>query len=123
MASGSPFPPATVGKETFVVAQANNALVFPGLGLGAIVARASRITSGMLRAAARAVAKEIDATRPGAPLLPPFDTLRQTSTAVAAAVARAAVEDGVARQYGGTFDDAVAAAMWEPAYRPLRPLN
>ena len=123
VASGSPFPPATVGKETFVVAQANNALVFPGLGLGAIVARASRITSGMLRAAARAVAKEIDATRPGAPLLPPFDTLRQTSTAVAAAVARAAVEDGVARQYGGTFDDAVAAAMWEPAYRPLRPLN
>ncbi|MGO8825313.1 MAG: malic enzyme-like NAD(P)-binding protein, partial [Acidimicrobiales bacterium] len=77
----------------------------------------------MLRAAARAVAKEIDATRPGAPLLPPFDTLRQTSTAVAAAVARAAVEDGVASQYGGTFDDAVAAAMWEPAYRALRPLN
>ena len=123
VASGSPFPPATVGKETFVVAQANNALVFPGLGLGAIVARASQITSGMLRAAARAVAKEIDATRPGAPLLPPFDTLRQTSTAVAAAVARAAVEDGVASQHGETFDDAVSAAMWEPAYRPLRPLN
>ncbi len=123
VASGSPFPPATVGKDTFVVAQANNALVFPGLGLGAIVARASRITSGMLRAAARAVAKEIDATRPGAPLLPPFDTLRQTSTAVAAAVARAAVEDGVASRFEGTFDDAVAAAMWEPAYRPLLPLN
>ncbi|MGO9343641.1 MAG: NAD-dependent malic enzyme [Acidimicrobiales bacterium] len=123
VASGSPFPPATVGKETFVVAQANNALVFPGLGLGAIVARASRITSGMFRAAARAVANEIDATRPGTPLLPQFDTLRQTSAAVAASVARAAVEDGVASRDDGTFDDAVAAAMWEPAYRSLRPKN
>ncbi len=123
VATGSPFPPATVGKETFVVAQANNALVFPGLGLGAIVAGASRVTSGMFRAAARAVAKEIDATRRGAPLLPSFDTLRQTSAAVAASVARAAVEDGVASRDEGTFDDAVAAAMWEPAYRSLRPQN
>jgi len=120
VATGSPFPPATVGKETFVVAQANNALLFPGLGLGSIVARASRVTPGMLRAAAGAIAEEVDAT-PGAPLLPPVGTLRQTSAAVAAAVVRAAVQDGVASRVDGPVGDAVTAAMWEPAYRPLRP--
>jgi malate dehydrogenase (oxaloacetate-decarboxylating) len=123
VATGSPFPPVTVGKETFVVAQANNALVFPGLGLGAIVCRASRITPGMLRAAAGAVAAEVDATRPGASLLPPVPTLRRTSAAVAAAVARAAVADGVAGRDAEPFEDAVASAMWEPAYRPLRPAH
>ncbi len=121
VATGSPFPPARIGTETFAVAQANNALVFPGLGLGAIVAKASRVTPGMLRAAARAIAEEVDVSGSGAPLLPPVDTLRQTSAAVAAAVAQAAVRDGVARHDGGSFHDAVTAAMWEPAYRPLRP--
>ncbi len=121
VATGSPFPPAVVGNETFDIAQANNALVFPGLGLGAIVSRASRITPGMLRAAAAAVAGELDSTQPGAPLLPPVDTLRQTSAGVAAAVARAALQDGVARREEVAMEDAIATAMWEPAYPPLRP--
>jgi malate dehydrogenase (oxaloacetate-decarboxylating) len=123
IATGSPFPPAVVGGESFVVAQANNALVFPGLGLGAIVSGASRITSGMLSAAAAAVASELDSTQPGAPLLPPVDTLRHTSAAVAAAVARAAMQDGVARREDPAVDDAVAKAMWEPVYPPLRPAD
>jgi len=123
VATGSPFPPVVVGKETFAVAQANNALVFPGLGLGAIVSRASRVTSGMLRAAAAAVADELDHTQPGAPLLPPVDTLRQTSAGVAAAVARAAVQDGVARREDVALEDAVTAAMWEPVYPSLRPVG
>ncbi|MDA8076036.1 MAG: oxaloacetate-decarboxylating malate dehydrogenase, partial [Actinomycetota bacterium] len=121
VATGSPFPPAVVRNETFAIAQANNALVFPGLGLGAIVSRASRITPGMLRAAAAAVAGELDPTRPGAPLLPPVDTLRQTSAGVAAAVARAALQDGVARLEGAVLEGAVTEAMWEPVYPPLRP--
>ena len=121
VATGSPFPPAVVGNETFDIAQANNALVFPGLGLGAIVSRASRITPGMLRAAAAAVAGELDSTQPGAPILPPVDTLRQTSAGVAAAVARAALQDGVARREEVAMEDAIATAMWEPAYPPLRP--
>ena len=122
VATGSPFPPAKVGEDTYAVAQANNALVFPGLGLGAIVSRASRITPGMLRAVAQAIAEKADPV-PGAPLLPPMDTLRQTSATVAAAVARAAVQDGVARHDDGTFEDSVAAAMWEPAYRRLLPAD
>ncbi len=121
VATGSPFPPARVGGETFPVAQANNALVFPGLGLGVIVARASRVTPGMLRAAAGAIAEQVDGAQPGTPLLPPVATLRRTSAAVAAAVARAAVRDGVARRADETFEGSVAAAMWEPAYRPILP--
>jgi malate dehydrogenase (oxaloacetate-decarboxylating) len=121
VATGSPFPPVSIGTRTVVVAQANNALVFPGLGLGAVVARASRVTPAMIRAAAGAIADETDSTRPDAPLLPSIDALRQTSAAVAAAVARAAALDGVARRYEDAYDDAVAAAMWEPVYRPLRP--
>jgi len=121
VATGSPFAPVTIGTRTVVVAQANNALVFPGIGLGVAIARATRVTSGMLRAAARAVAGEVDTTEADAPsLLPPIATLRQTSAAVAKAVARAAVQDGVARCDHGTFDEQVAATMWEPAYRPIR---
>jgi malate dehydrogenase (oxaloacetate-decarboxylating) len=121
VATGSPFVPVSMGKDTFEVAQANNALVFPGIGLGTIVSGTSRVTSGMIRAAAGAVAGQVDSSRPGAPLLPPIDTLRETSAAVAAAVARAAAVDGVGRRVGEPIDDTVAAAMWESAYRPLRP--
>ena len=97
VATGSPFEPVTVGGDTFVVGQANNALVFPGIGLGAIFVRASRVTARMIGAAADAVASSVDGGAVGAPLLPEVEALRETSVAVAAAVARAAREDGVAK--------------------------
>jgi malate dehydrogenase (oxaloacetate-decarboxylating) len=122
VATGSPFPPVDYRSVRYVIGQANNALVFPGLGLGALVARASRITDNMLSAAAHAVAGLIDASAPGAPLLPEIDALRQTSLAVAVAVARAAAADGVAR---APLDENVHAQvldrMWQPVYRPVRP--
>ena len=80
--------PVELDDVTYHIAQANNALVFPGLGLGVTVARASRISDRMIAAAADAVAKLSDATRPGAPLLPPMTDLRPVSAAVAIAVAR-----------------------------------
>ena len=80
-----------------MIGQANNALVFPGLGLGAVVARASRMTDRMIFAAAEAVAGLVDATNPGASLLPQINDVRETSVAVAMAVAQAAAADGVAR--------------------------
>ena len=70
-ATGSPFGPVTYQDRTFQIAQANNALVFPGLGLGVAVAKARRISDGMIAAAADAVARMSDATSPGAALLPP----------------------------------------------------
>lgn len=120
VATGSPFPPVTIAGDTFTISQANNALIFPGLGLGTIVTGASRITPAMIRAAANAVAGETDSDHPGAPLLPPIDTLRRTSARVAVAVARAAVADGVGTWKEATLE-AVTAAMWEPTYPALCP--
>ena len=124
IATGSPFPPVTHEGVTHVIGQANNALVFPGLGLGAIVSRATRITDGMLLAAAERIAETIDTGTPGAPILPLVDQLRETSAAVAAAVARAAAHDGVARTpiADDQLDRTVREAMWSPVYRPIQPV-
>ncbi|MGW3140644.1 NAD-dependent malic enzyme [Streptomyces sp. NPDC001139] len=120
IATGSPFEPVTRDGVTYEIGQANNALVFPGLGLGAVVARATRITDSMLSAAAHAVAGQVDSTARGASLLPHTRLLRRTSAAVAVAVARAAAEDGVAREpVDDTIEDRVRRAMWEPVYRPV----
>ncbi|KUN30125.1 NAD-dependent malic enzyme [Streptomyces antibioticus] len=120
VATGSPFEPVTRDGVTHLIGQANNALVFPGLGLGAVVARATRVTDGMLSAAAHAVAAQVDPTAPGAAILPLTNELRRTSTAVAVAVARAAAEDGVARTaIDATIEERVREAMWEPVYRPV----
>jgi malate dehydrogenase (oxaloacetate-decarboxylating) len=125
VATGSPYPAVSVGGTRFEIGQANNALVFPGLGLGVIAARARRVTDGMLLAAAHAVADLVDISAPGAPLLPPVARLRETSVAVATAVARAAWAEGVANaEPAADPADLVAevrALMWEPRYRPVRP--
>ena len=122
VAAGSPFDAVDHDGVRYEIGQANNALVFPGLGLGVIAARARRVTDGMLLAAARAVAGLADISAQGAPLLPRVTDLRETSAAVAAAVARAAVAEGVA---DATLDADLAAQvralMWEPRYRPVKP--
>jgi malate dehydrogenase (oxaloacetate-decarboxylating) len=116
VATGSPFAPVEHGGVTYRIAQANNALVFPGLGLGVTAARASRITDGMIAAAADAVAGFSDATRPGAPLLPPVSDLRPVSAAVAIAVAHAAEAEGLARTPLDNPIEQVRRAMWRPDY-------
>jgi malate dehydrogenase (oxaloacetate-decarboxylating) len=121
VATGSPFGAVDHGGIRYEIGQANNALIFPGLGLGVIAARARRVTDGMLLAAARAVADLTDISTPGAPLLPLVADLRETSVAVAASVARAAEAEGMA---SATLDadltGQVRALMWEPRYRPVR---
>ena len=122
VATGSPFDAVDYGGIRYEVGQANNALIFPGLGLGVIAARAQRVTDGMLLAAARAVADLADISAPGAPLLPRVTDLRETSVAVAAAVARAAAAEGVASAgLDADLTGQVRALMWEPRYRPVRP--
>lgn len=121
VATGSPFPPVDYRGVRYQIGQANNALVFPGLGLGVIAARATRVTDTMLSAAAHALSGLVDTATPGAPLLPRIETLRETSVAVATAVAQAAVDDGVATAPLGDDPRAVVRAlMWEPVYRPVR---
>ena len=116
VATGSPFPPVEHDGVTHTVAQANNALVFPGIGLGVTVARASRVSDGMLQAAADAVAGLVDVTEPGAPLLPPIADLRAVSASVAVAVVEAAVREGLAQAEVTDPLAQVTAAMWEPVY-------
>jgi len=122
IATGSPFSPVAYQGVTYQIGQANNALIFPGLGLGALLARAKRVTNHMITAAAQAVARLTDTAAPGTPLLPPIDELRTTSAQVAFAVAQAAAQDGVAGQTGITAG-AVRAAMWQPRYAPIRAVS
>ncbi len=122
VATGSPFPPVDYHGVRYTIGQANNALIFPGLGLGVIAARATQVTDNMLAAAAHAVSELVDTSTPGAPLLPRVAALRETSVAVAAVVAQAAAADGVARaRLDGDGRASVRALMWEPVYRPVRP--
>ena len=111
----------TYGGVEYQVARANNALIFPGLGLGITVCRARRISDGMLAAAARAVADMSAAAAPGAPVLPPVTSLRAVSAAVAIAVARAAQAEGLAQIMLDDPAKQVAEAMWVPAYPLIEP--
>jgi malate dehydrogenase (oxaloacetate-decarboxylating) len=116
VAAGSPFAPVTYEGRTYQIAQANNALIFPGLGLGVTVARASRITDQMLAAAADAVAALSDATTMGASLLPSVDQLRMVSAAVGIAVAQTADSEGLAQVDLHNTVQQIHEAMWRPAY-------
>ncbi len=116
VATGSPFEPVQHDNGVYSIAQANNALVFPGLGLGVTVARASRITEPMIAAAADAVARLSDATTRGSALLPPVDDLRPVSAAVAIAVAQAAEREGLAQVPLHNPIEQVHQAMWRPEY-------
>jgi len=120
IATGSPFSPVTHKGVTYVVAQVNNAMLYPGLALGAIVSRAGRISDGMFAAAASAVSSLVTVRQPGASLLPHIDDLRSVSATVAVAVAEAAVAEGLA---GIKFRDIVQQVqdgMWQPEYRRIQ---
>jgi malate dehydrogenase (oxaloacetate-decarboxylating) len=116
IATGLPIDPFEYDGVTYYFGEANNALVYPGLGLGTIVSRASKVTDGMLHAAAEAVAGQVDVSEPGAALLPAVENLRASSATSAIAVAKAAAADGVATAKTGNLVQAVADAMWQPVY-------
>jgi malate dehydrogenase (oxaloacetate-decarboxylating) len=120
VATGSPFEPVTVGGRPRLIGQANNVFIFPGLGLGAIVARAREVTDAMFIVAARTLA---DLTPPerltqGA-LYPRLAELRSISRAIAIAVAREAHDSGAADAPDRDVDATVDAAMWQPTYASM----
>ncbi|MGW5431956.1 NAD-dependent malic enzyme [Streptomyces sp. NPDC004059] len=116
VATGIPVPPVEYDGVTYQIGQANNALLYPGLGLGTIVSGASQVTAGMLLAAAQAVADQVDPSGPGASLLPPVENLRESSAVTATAVVKAALDDGVATSKPTDVSEAVREAMWQPVY-------
>jgi malate dehydrogenase (oxaloacetate-decarboxylating) len=120
IATGSPFSPVTYRGVTYVIGQVNNAMLYPGLCLGAIVSRASRISDNMFAAAANAVSSLVAVRLPGASLLPHVDDLRIVSLTVGVAVAEAAIQDGLARVQFSDIVQQIGDAMWEPEYRQIR---
>jgi malate dehydrogenase (oxaloacetate-decarboxylating) len=120
IATGSSFAPVTHKGVTYVIGQLNNAMLFPGLALGTIVSRASRISEGMFAAAASAVSSLVTVRQPGASLLPHIDDLRSVSATVAVAVAEAADAEGLARVKFGDIVQQVQDAMWQPEYRRIQ---
>jgi malate dehydrogenase (oxaloacetate-decarboxylating) len=121
VATGSPFAPVTIGGREVRIGQGNNAFIFPGVGLGALLSEAREVTPGMFAAAAACLAdqlrqEDVDAGS----LYPPVAALRRVTARIAEAVMREARDGGA----GLPLTDAeipprVAGAMWEPAYLPL----
>ena len=119
VATGSPFEPVPFGGEMHEVGQGNNASIFPGLGLGAIVAEAREVTDGMLVAAAEALAAAVPADRLASGVLyPSIAELPSLARTIACAVVREASDSGFAGRAIGNdeIEAAVDAAIWEPAY-------
>jgi malic enzyme len=127
VATGSPTAPVFVDGVRVEIGQANNAFVFPGVGLGAVVAETRRISDEMFLLAAEALAAAVPDERLAAgALYPALSSIREVSRAIATAVAARSVADGssaAADREGATFDPAaaVAAATWWPAYVPYVP--
>jgi malate dehydrogenase (oxaloacetate-decarboxylating) len=117
--TGTAFTPVTYKGTTYVVGQISNAMLFPGLVLGTIVSRASKISDGMFAAASAAVSSLVTVRQPGASLLPNINDLRAVAMTVAGAVVEAAFHEGLAQGKVGDIGRAVQEAMWQPKYHPL----
>ncbi|WP_148253262.1 NAD-dependent malic enzyme [Aidingimonas lacisalsi] len=122
VATGSPFKPVVLKGETYPIAQCNNAYIFPGIGLGVVAARASRVTDRMLMAASNALAKSAPIVQHGeGALLPALSDIREISKSIAFDVAKQAQDDGVAlRSDDATMWDAIERNFWFPRYREYR---
>lgn len=122
VATGSPFKPVVLNGETYPIAQCNNAYIFPGIGLGVVAARASRVTDGMLMAASNALANGAPMVKHGeGALLPALSDIQEISKAIAFDVARQAQEDGVAlRSDDETLWASIERNFWHPRYRDYR---
>lgn len=117
IATGIPAGTVSYNGVDYVIGQANNALIYPGLGLGMLASEASLLTDEMIGAAAHSLSGIIDITKPGAPVLPPFKYVADVSVKVAEAVANKAKEQGLARAKETDMNKAVHDLKWYPKYK------
>ena len=117
VATGIPADPVSYNGIEYIIGQANNALIYPGLGLGMLASEASLLTDEMIAAAADSLSGITDITKPGAPVLPPFKYVGEVSIKVAEAVAKKAKEQGLARAKEQDMEKAVRDLKWYPEYK------
>jgi malate dehydrogenase (oxaloacetate-decarboxylating) len=128
-ATGSPFPPVKWNGREREIAECNNSMMFPGIGLGAVLSRTKLITPEMFVAAIKALADQAPVLKnPDAALLPDVTDVRDISVGVAAGVIKQAMKDGLAQEKGIPKDDAdlnewIREQMWEAKYRPLKKVD
>ncbi|MBU3180989.1 NAD-dependent malic enzyme [Clostridium psychrophilum] len=115
--TGSPSQPIEHNGVTYTIGQANNALLYPGLGLGIIVAKAKTVSDGMLSAAAHGITSLQDFSKAGAAILPSVEKIREASKLVAIAVVKQAIKEGLNRIEIKDATKAVEDAIWEPIYK------
>ena len=116
VATGIPADTVSYKGVDYVIGQANNALIYPGLGLGMLASEASLLTDEMIGAAAHSLGGIVDINKPGAPVLPPFKYAGEVSIKVAEAVAKKAQEQGLARAEEKDMVKAVKEFKWYPKY-------
>lgn len=116
VATGIPAGTVSYNGVDYVIGQANNALIYPGLGLGMLASEASLLTDEMIGAAAHSLSGIIDMSKPGAPVLPPFKYVADVSIRVAEAVAKTAQKQGLARAEETDMVKAVQNMKWYPEY-------
>ena len=117
VATGIPSDNVMYKGVEYIIGQANNALIYPGLGLGVLASEASLLTDEMIGAAAHSLSGITDITKPGAPVLPPFKYVADVSIKVAEAVAKKAQEQGLARAQEKDMAKAVRDFKWIPKYK------
>ena len=117
VATGIPADSVSYKGVEYIIGQANNALIYPGLGLGMLASEASLLTDEMIAAAADSLSGITDITKPGAPVLPPFKYVGEVSIKVAEAVAKKAKEQGLARAKEQDMEKAVRDLKWYPEYK------
>lgn len=117
VATGIPADMVSYKGVDYVIGQANNALIYPGLGLGMLASEASLLTDEMIGAAAHSLSGIVNPGQPGAPVLPPFKYVADVSIKVAEAVAKKAQEQGLARAKETDMSKAVRDLKWYPEYK------
>lgn len=115
IATGVPYSPIELNGVTYDIGQANNALIYPGVGLGVLAVNATRLSDAMISAAAHSLQGIVDTTKPGAATLPPVEKLTEFSRTVAKAVAECAIKEGLAPEQD--VDAAIDAILWKPEYK------
>lgn len=119
VATGVPSNDVTINGITYQIGQANNALIYPGLGLGVLASKARLLTDQMISLAAHSLGGIVDTTQPGAAVLPPVSRITEFSERIAIGVAQEALRQGLNREPVSDVQAAVRALKWTPTYKAL----